>query len=221
MTVSTVIAGLLPIMWSTRAGSEVMKPLATPVLGGMASSLVHVLIVTPVIFFWLRERQLGLRTEAAAIESRAPSPHRRKAMAVIVVLIIAAAVFGSWWMNAAHSKADPTDSRMAIVHTKRTGDLEIVLRSSSGALHTGRNAFLIEFRDATTHELMNVGDVHASANMTMPGMVMPSGLEVSLSNTPGRYQATAEFGMAGAWQIAIEWSGAAGKGSANFQGMVQ
>jgi Cu(I)/Ag(I) efflux system membrane protein CusA/SilA len=59
MTVSTVIAGLLPIMWSTSAGAEVMKPLATPVLGGMASSLVHVLLVTPVIFFWLRERELG------------------------------------------------------------------------------------------------------------------------------------------------------------------
>jgi len=58
MTVSTVVAGLLPIMWSTSAGSEVMKPLATPVLGGMVSSLLHVLIVTPVIFFWLREQQL-------------------------------------------------------------------------------------------------------------------------------------------------------------------
>ncbi len=58
MTVSTVVAGLLPIMWSTSAGSEVMKPLAAPVLGGMISSLVHVLIVTPVIFFWLREREL-------------------------------------------------------------------------------------------------------------------------------------------------------------------
>jgi copper/silver efflux system protein len=58
MTVSTVVAGLLPIMWSTRTGSEVMKPLATPVLGGMLSSLLHVLIVTPVIFFWLREREI-------------------------------------------------------------------------------------------------------------------------------------------------------------------
>jgi Cu(I)/Ag(I) efflux system membrane protein CusA/SilA len=58
MTVSTVVAGLLPIMWSTSAGSEVMKPLATPVLGGMVSSLLHVLVVTPVIFFWLREREL-------------------------------------------------------------------------------------------------------------------------------------------------------------------
>jgi Cu(I)/Ag(I) efflux system membrane protein CusA/SilA len=58
MTVSTVVAGLLPIMWSTSAGAEVMKPLAAPVLGGMVSSLLHVLIVTPVIFFWLREREL-------------------------------------------------------------------------------------------------------------------------------------------------------------------
>lgn len=59
MTVSTVVAGLLPIFWSTRTGAEVMKPLATPVLGGMVSSLLHVLIITPVIFLWLRERELA------------------------------------------------------------------------------------------------------------------------------------------------------------------
>jgi Cu(I)/Ag(I) efflux system membrane protein CusA/SilA len=45
-------------MWSTRTGAEVMKPLATPVIGGMISSLLHILIVTPVIFAWLREREL-------------------------------------------------------------------------------------------------------------------------------------------------------------------
>jgi len=58
MTVSTIVASLLPIMWSHSAGAEVMKPLATPVLGGMVSSLGLVLIVTPVIFYWLRERDL-------------------------------------------------------------------------------------------------------------------------------------------------------------------
>jgi Cu(I)/Ag(I) efflux system membrane protein CusA/SilA len=63
MTVSTVVASLLPIMWSHSTGSEVMKPLATPVLGGMVSSLGLVLIVTPVIFSWLRERELR-RAEA-------------------------------------------------------------------------------------------------------------------------------------------------------------
>src|ERR1051326_1911612 len=67
MTVATVVAGLLPIMWSTRTGAEVMKPLATPVLGGMVSSLLHVLIVTPVIFTTIRERELRrVATEGSA-----------------------------------------------------------------------------------------------------------------------------------------------------------
>ena len=79
MTVSTVIAGLLPIMWSTRVGAEVMKPLATPVLGGMVSSLIHVLIVTPVIFFWIRERRLGLQHEPLPRAERVRGSPRRLA----------------------------------------------------------------------------------------------------------------------------------------------
>ena len=59
MTVATIVASLLPIMWSTRTGAEVMKPLAAPVIGGMLSSLLHILVVTPVIFAWLRERECG------------------------------------------------------------------------------------------------------------------------------------------------------------------
>ena len=62
MTVATVVASLLPIMWSTQTGAEVMKPLATPVIGGMISSLIHILIVTPVIFAWLREREIKRKT---------------------------------------------------------------------------------------------------------------------------------------------------------------
>ena len=58
MTVATIVCSLLPIMWSHRQGAEIMKPLATPVIGGMISSLLHILIVTPVIFAWLREREL-------------------------------------------------------------------------------------------------------------------------------------------------------------------
>ncbi len=59
MTVATAIAGLLPIFWSTRTGVEVMQPIAAPVVGGMLSSLVHILIVTPVIFVWLHERKFA------------------------------------------------------------------------------------------------------------------------------------------------------------------
>jgi len=61
MTVATIVASLLPILWSQRTGAEVMKPLATPVIGGMLSSLACILIVTPVIFCWLREREMKKR----------------------------------------------------------------------------------------------------------------------------------------------------------------
>lgn len=59
MTVATAVAGLIPIFWSTRTGVEVMQPLAAPVVGGMLSSLIHILVVTPVIFAMLHERKFA------------------------------------------------------------------------------------------------------------------------------------------------------------------
>jgi Cu(I)/Ag(I) efflux system membrane protein CusA/SilA len=73
MTVSTVVASLLPIMWSQSTGAEVMKPLATPVLGGMVSSLAHVLLVTPVIFYWLRERELRREEGKQVVDTAIPA----------------------------------------------------------------------------------------------------------------------------------------------------
>jgi copper/silver efflux system protein len=63
MTVATIVASLLPILWSNRAGAEVMKPLAAPIIGGMVSSLACILIITPIIFAWLREREMKGQTE--------------------------------------------------------------------------------------------------------------------------------------------------------------
>jgi Cu(I)/Ag(I) efflux system membrane protein CusA/SilA len=63
MTVATTVASLLPIFWSTSTGVEIMRPLATPVVGGMLSSLVHILVVTPVIFAWLREREISAEVQ--------------------------------------------------------------------------------------------------------------------------------------------------------------
>jgi Cu(I)/Ag(I) efflux system membrane protein CusA/SilA len=56
MTVGVTLAALLPIMWSTGIGSDVMKPMAAPIIGGMVTSTVHVLIITPVIFFIMKRR---------------------------------------------------------------------------------------------------------------------------------------------------------------------
>ena len=57
--------------------------------------------------------------------------------------------------------------------------------------------------------------------MPLPGMVLSSGMEVRPSGVAGRYDGSAEFGMAGAWQMSVEWDGPAGKGSASFEGAVQ
>jgi hypothetical protein len=107
------------------------------------------------------------------------------------------------------------------VQTVRAGDLDIALLSPTGTLRQGRNSFTFEFRRSGTTTLVDVGGVRASANMSMPGMVMSGGLQVTPTGVSGRYAVTAEFGMAGAWQMAIEWNGPAGQGSVNFQGGVQ
>jgi len=58
MTVTVVMASLVPIMWSTGVGSDVMKPIAAPIIGGMVTSTIHVLIITPVIFYIMKLRAL-------------------------------------------------------------------------------------------------------------------------------------------------------------------
>jgi Cu(I)/Ag(I) efflux system membrane protein CusA/SilA len=58
MTVSAVLASLVPILWQTGVGSDVMKPIAAPIVGGMVTSTVHVLILVPVFFVWLKQRAL-------------------------------------------------------------------------------------------------------------------------------------------------------------------
>ena len=59
MTVTAIMAGLLPIMWSTGAGSEVMRRIAAPMVGGMISSTLLTLIVIPAIYALANELRLG------------------------------------------------------------------------------------------------------------------------------------------------------------------
>ncbi len=58
MTVCVVLASLVPILWETGVGSDVMKPIAAPIVGGMITSTIHVLILVPVFFALVKERAL-------------------------------------------------------------------------------------------------------------------------------------------------------------------
>ena len=58
MTVLAILMGLLPIMWSTGSGADVMKRIAAPMVGGMISSTILTLIVIPALYSLWREREL-------------------------------------------------------------------------------------------------------------------------------------------------------------------
>lgn len=58
MTVFAVLASLAPILWESGIGSDVMKPIAAPIVGGMITSTIHVLILVPVFFVLMKERAL-------------------------------------------------------------------------------------------------------------------------------------------------------------------
>jgi Cu(I)/Ag(I) efflux system membrane protein CusA/SilA len=59
MTVAAIMGGLLPIMWATGTGADVMKRIAAPMIGGMVSSTVLTLIVIPVLYFIWKHRMLS------------------------------------------------------------------------------------------------------------------------------------------------------------------
>ncbi len=58
MTVTAVILSLAPILWESGIGSDVMKPIAAPIVGGMITSTIHVLILVPVFFLLIKRREL-------------------------------------------------------------------------------------------------------------------------------------------------------------------
>ncbi|MGI9075442.1 MAG: efflux RND transporter permease subunit [Bryobacteraceae bacterium] len=62
MTVTAVLASLVPILWETGIGSDVMKPIAAPIVGGMITSTIHVLILVPIFFVIMKKRMISKTT---------------------------------------------------------------------------------------------------------------------------------------------------------------
>lgn len=71
MTVTAIMAGLLPILWTNGTGASVMKRIAAPMIGGMVSSTVLTLLVIPAIYSLVKEREvLAPRTDSAVLDVR-------------------------------------------------------------------------------------------------------------------------------------------------------
>ena len=69
MTVTAIIGGLLPIMWSAGTGADVMKRVAAPMVGGMLTASVLTLVVIPAIYLLWRRWQVSHRPEPSAREA--------------------------------------------------------------------------------------------------------------------------------------------------------
>ena len=75
MTVCAVLASLIPILWESGIGSDVMKPIAAPIVGGMITSTIHVLILVPVFFVMMKERALKQGTLVPRDKDSTPTNH--------------------------------------------------------------------------------------------------------------------------------------------------
>jgi len=65
MTVTAIMAGLVPILWSTGVGSEVMQRIAVPMIGGMISSTILTLVVIPAVYALVRSTQVRRQARPA------------------------------------------------------------------------------------------------------------------------------------------------------------
>ena len=77
MTVVAIMAGLIPIMWSTGTGSEVMQRIAVPMIGGMISSTILTLVVIPAVYALIKG--LGLPREPNAAVTVEPNQNAENA----------------------------------------------------------------------------------------------------------------------------------------------
>jgi Cu(I)/Ag(I) efflux system membrane protein CusA/SilA len=162
MTVCAILFGLLPIMWSPtmQAGADVMKRIATPMIGGIVTSGILELLIYPVIYVVWRKRELEDQTEAEVPlipPALVPTERTRQLLTKIIALIVAIVLIlfaGKFaWQKIATPKA--VVAQGAPIATQTVNDLMVKLY---GQVRNGPSDLLIEFRDAND-QLVDVGDV--------------------------------------------------------------
>ena len=226
MTVCAILFGLLPIMWSpaTQAGADVMKRIATPMIGGVVTSAILELLIYPVLYVIWRKRALP-RGGAPALEAPAGRARKRRRVgvkavlgALLVGLTLALAYFGAaplgqlwqtWNARRAAQGALPSGPPLA---QRTVGPLTV---SAFGALRGGSSEVWVEFKDGEGQP-KEVGTVRAELSMNMPGMVMRAGGDVQKTGTPGLYRAKLQPLMGGDWVLRVSWDGPAGPGQADL-----
>jgi copper/silver efflux system protein len=221
MTVSAILFGLLPIMWSpaTQAGADVMKRIATPMIGGVITSAILELLIYPVIYVIWRKHSLPAEPLAPSPldgsgvpGSRTPASGSRRRVLVgssafLLTGILVASVYFLWSSGIASSLLKSTDPKTPVAEVTQDG-VTISILSADGQIHTKENALQIKFKDPGGHPVA-AENVKVELNMNMPGMVMHSGAKV-MKDGMGDYEADLTPDMAGDWSVDVSYQGPQG-----------
>src|SRR6516162_8757262 len=188
MTVCAIIFGLLPIMWSPvyQAGADVMKRIATPMIGGVITSAILNLLIYPVIYVIWRKRSLpsmppaGLSAGRPASEAMVASGARRRILAgstaILLAGIVIAAAYFSWSSGIGNSIFKSADPKTPVAKVTQDG-VTVSILSSDGEIHAKDNVLQIKFQDPGGHPV-DAENVKLELYMNMPGMVMHSGAKI-------------------------------------------
>jgi len=131
----------------------------------------------------------------------------RIALMVRVLAVIAVSVASLAATAGAQEKA---------IHTQKTTEAVITLKSETGQWKQGPNKFALELTTPSGQPL-DAGKATLSTSMTMPGMgPMIAGATLTPDKAPGRYLGTISFPDSGVRQVTVSWDGPGGKGSARF-----
>ena len=217
MTVCAILFGLLPIMWSPvyQAGADVMKRIATPMIGGVVTSGILELLIYPVIYVIWRRRDLPVdgraedRPQVSVRQKRGATfvTLRRSLSVALVAAVLFAGGFAAWnWWNSGSSST--TQVQGEPIASRTFGELTISLY---GDLHNGQSEVLVRFTDPSGQP-KDVGELKTDLAMNMPGMVMNSGGDVTKTGKPGVYRVKLQPQMGGDWVVKFSWQGPAGEG---------
>src|SRR6201982_837426 len=200
MTVCAIVFGLLPIMWSPayQAGADVMKRIATPMIGGGITSAILNLLIYPAISVIWRKRSLPSEPPAGLSSSRPvsepaamPSGPRRRILAGSTAVLRAgtftAAAYFSWSSGIGNSIFKSADPKMPVAKVTQDG-VTVSILSSDGEIHAKDNVLQIKFQDPGGHPV-DAENVKLELNMNMTGMVMHSGAKIKKDEQSGNYRA--------------------------------
>ncbi|MBI1927431.1 efflux RND transporter permease subunit [Candidatus Poribacteria bacterium] len=242
MTVWTTILGLIPIFWETGIGSSVMRRMATPMVGGLVSSLILTLFVIPGVYAIWKGREVR-RFAAAGGEIPIPAPkvaaqlrsgsprsgpepsedagavapsRRRRATTILaLVALLALVILGA--IIAYKFKADFRRLKdFGSSQTQTVGELSISLSPSS--LKIGENQMKVKVLD-TSGKPVTDARVEVIAFMpAMPSMGMPEMRSQAEGKLRGdEYVAAVSIPMAGDWEITVNVSTPETKSPAKFR----